>query len=252
MKVVIIGSGNVATVLGRRLKQNNHEIVQVISRNEIHAKALADELGGSYADVNGNVNQDADIYLVAISDGSLYSLKNWLHLGKKLVVHTAGSVPIEVLKDISENYGVLYPLQSLRKEIEPDNPITLLIDGNNDHSLSIIREVANSISIKVSRMNDEERLKLHVAAVVVSNFTNHLYALTESFCNSENVDFNLLAPLIKETAARIGNFSPTQMQTGPAVRNDVFTLDKHLRLLTNHPRLRYIYLKLTDSILNEK
>lgn len=249
MKVVIIGSGNVATVLGRLLKRKGHEIVQVISRNDDHAKILADELQCPFSDNNNAVDMNAGVYLVAVNDGALYELNNSFHLGQKLIVHTAGSVPKDILQNISVNYGVLYPLQSLRKEMDYPADIPFLIDGNTEETMTLIGDFAQTISGTVAKAGDEERLKLHVAAVVVSNFTNHLYALAEDFCTKENIDFKLLAPLIKETAQRVETHSPASVQTGPALRNDVFTLDKHLRLLSNHPRLKYIYLKLTDSIM---
>ena len=249
MKVVIIGSGNVATVLGRLFKKNNHTIIQVVSRNAGHAELLAAEFGCPFSDNDGMIEPDGELYLVAVSDGALNGLNNSFRLGKKLVLHTAGSVSKDVLKDISVNYGVLYPLQSLRKEMDYTDDIPFLIDGNTNETLTMIEDFAKTISANVAKANDDERLKLHVAAVIVSNFTNHLYALAEDFCKQENIDFKLLAPLIKETAARTATQSPAAMQTGPAVRNDVFTLDKHLRLLTNYPKLKYIYLKLTDSIM---
>ncbi|HMK03952.1 MAG TPA: Rossmann-like and DUF2520 domain-containing protein [Ferruginibacter sp.] len=250
MRVVIIGSGNVASVLGRLLKKNNHEIIQVISRNAQHAQTLAAELQCPFSDINNTVDTNADIYLVAVNDGALYELNKSFHLGNKLVLHTAGSVPQDILKDISVNYGVLYPLQSLRKEMDYPHDIPLLVDGNTEETLTLTEDFARTISGTVARACDEERLKLHVAAVIVSNFTNHLYALAEEFCKKEKVDFSMLAPLIRETAERIMTHSPTEVQTGPALRNDIFTLDKHLRILSEHPRLRYVYLKLTDSIMN--
>jgi len=249
MRVVIIGSGNVASVLGRLLKKSNHEIIQVISRNAEHAKILADELECPFSDINNTVDTGADLYLVAVNDGALYELNKSFHLGNKLILHTAGSVPKDILKDISVNYGVLYPLQSLRKEMDYPHDIPLLVDGNTEETLTLTEDFARTVSGTVARASDEERLKLHVAAVIVSNFTNHLYALAEEFCGKEKVDFKMLAPLIKETAERIKTHSPTEVQTGPALRNDIFTLDKHLRILANHPRLRYVYLKLTDSIM---
>ena len=249
MRVVIIGSGNVASVLGRLLKQKGHEIVQVISRNAVHAQILASELQCPSSDNNSNVDMSAGLYLVAVSDGALYELNKSFHLGNKLILHTAGSVPKDILKDISVNYGVLYPLQSLRREMDYSSDIPFLIDGNTEETITLTEDFAKTISGTVAKASDEERLKLHVAAVVVSNFTNHLYALAEDFCKIENVDFKLLAPLIKETAERVATHSPASVQTGPALRNDIFTLDKHLRLLSNHPKLKYIYLKLTDSIM---
>ncbi len=251
MRIVIIGSGNVASVLGRLLKTNNHEIIQVVSRNAANAQVLATELNCRFADYSGTIDADAELYIVAVNDGALYDLNNSFRLGNKLILHTAGSVSKDVLKDISVNYGVLYPLQSLRKEMEYAADIPFLIDGNTEETKTMIEDFARTLSGHVAQANDDERLKLHVAAVIVSNFTNHLYALAEEFCNKENIDFKLLAPLINETAKRVETFSPAEVQTGPAVRNDVFTLDKHLRLLSNYPKLKYIYLKLTDSIMKE-
>jgi predicted short-subunit dehydrogenase-like oxidoreductase (DUF2520 family) len=250
MRIVIIGSGNVATVLGRLCKNNDHEIVQVISRNSDHAKALADEFNCRFTGSTGIIDTGADLYLVAVSDSALYELNSNMHLGNKLILHTAGSVSKNVLKDISVNYGVLYPLQSLRKEMEYTIEIPFLIDGNTGETKTVIEDFAKTLSNNVTTATDEERLKLHVAAVIVSNFTNHLYTLAEEFCLKENIDFKLLAPLIKETAERISKISPAVSQTGPAARNDIFTLDKHIRLLADHPKLKYIYLKLTDSIMN--
>lgn len=251
MKIVIVGSGNVATVLGRLCIANEHQVLQVLSRNADHAKILADELGCAFADDNGALNQNADLYLFSINDGSLAQLNDWFSLGSKLVVHTAGSVSIDVLSSLSRNHGVLYPLQSLRKEMAYKNDIPFLIDGNNEETVSGIKAFAATLSNNVNLANDRERLKLHVAAVVVSNFTNHLYALAEDFCNKEGVDFKLLVPLIKETAERTETLSPADSQTGPAVRNDVFTLEKHIRLLSGYPKLKYMYLKLTDSIITK-
>ena len=251
MRVVIIGSGNVATVLGRLVKQNGHPVVQVISRNMEHARSLANELQCGFTDYDGPVDTDAELYLIAINDSALYELNNTFHLGRSMVVHTAGSIPRDVLKNISLNYGVLYPLQSLRKEMESTGDIPMLVDGNTPEAITLVEDFARTISTNVSIAADEERLKLHVAAVMVSNFTNHLYALAEDFCEKEKVDFKMLVPLIRETANRMATHSPAAVQTGPAVRNDIFTLDKHLRLLANYPKLKYIYLKLTESIMNK-
>lgn len=249
MQIVIIGSGNVASVLGRLCKQNGHQVLQVVSRNAPHAKLLATELHCDHTDYTGQMNKEAELYLVAVADTALSDLNMNFSLGNKLVLHTAGSVSKDVLKDISVNYGVLYPLQSLRKEMQYASEIPLLIDGNTEETMTLVEDFAKTISANVSKANDEQRLKLHVAAVVVSNFTNHLYALAEEFCKKEGVDFGLLKPLIKETAERIEHASPAAVQTGPAIRNDIFTIDKHLRVLNNYPSLKYIYIKLTDSIM---
>jgi predicted short-subunit dehydrogenase-like oxidoreductase (DUF2520 family) len=250
MKIVLIGSGNVATVLGRLCKQNGHQIIQVMSRHTDNAKKLAGELGAAYDNYDGKTDLSADIYIVAINDGVLFDLNKSFSLGDKLIVHTAGSVSKEVLKDISSRYGVLYPFQSLRKEMEHMPQIPLLVEGNTENTVSDIETFAKSLSTMVYRSTDEERIRLHVAGVVVNNFPNHLYSLTEEYCKAESLDFKLLLPLIHETADRMLTYSPKTMQTGPALRNDVYTLDKHLRILAAHPKLKYLYLKFTDSIMN--
>lgn len=250
MKVSLIGSGNVATVMGRLMLQKGHSIVQVVSRDGAHAKSLADELHAGYSDFCSKPDDSADIYVVAIADTGLENFFTDFGLNEKLLVHTAGAVSIDVLKPMSKYYGVLYPLQSLRKELPALPPIPFLIDGNTDDVTAFILDFARSISSDVQRAGDEERLKLHAAAVIVSNFTNHLYAVAEDFCSKEMIDFNLLKPLILETAARIQFASPSKVQTGPAVRKDIATMDKHLRLFAAHPKLRTTYLRLTDSIMN--
>lgn len=251
MNVVIIGSGNVATVLCRLLVKNNHTILQVMSRNIDHARTLADELNVNYSDLTGQPDASADIIILAVSDFVVMEGLLQLNFNNKLIVHTAGSVSKDVLKELSSNYGVLYPLQSLVKDrtVFPMD-IPFLIDGNNEGVIQYIEGLAKSLSTVVQRVGDEDRLKLHAAAVVVSNFTNHLFSIAEDFCNKEHVDFNMLKPLIMETANRIQHTSPSLLQTGPAVRKDIQTLDKHLRVMTNHPKLRTTYLRLTDSIMN--
>lgn len=250
MNVAIIGSGNTASVLGRLLKRNQFNIVQVASRNIDNSKSLADELGAKFTDFNGWVDVNADIYIIAVSDSAIPDCFPFLKVNNKPVVHTAGSISKEILQSVSANYGILYPLQTLRKEMEEIPQIPMLIDANNEETLKLISFIAHAISSEVQVLNDEQRLKTHLAAVVVNNFTNHLYALAEDFCNKEKIDFSVLKPLISETASRIKSQSPSKIQTGPAVRNDVKTIDKHLALLNEYPDLKALYLKLTTSIIN--
>jgi predicted short-subunit dehydrogenase-like oxidoreductase (DUF2520 family) len=250
MYVVIIGTGNVATVLARKIKAANHTIVQVVGRHAEHVDTLANELGCKGGDFS-TIDNSADIYIIAIADGALHTIGSKLSLANRLVVHTAGAVSRDVLANVSSHYGVMYPLQSLRME-RPELPeIPFLVDGNSAASLAKLMEFAGTLSKSVTKSTDTERLKLHVAAVVVSNFTNHLYAHAQDFCEKENVSFAYLQPLIEETASRMRQVMPKELQTGPAIRNDVYTLDRHLKTLSAHPRLRYLYIKLTDSIMHK-
>ncbi len=250
MKIVIIGSGNVATVFGKKIVGAGHTVLQVINRNLEHAKILATQLKAGFGDYQSTVDNNADLYIFAVADTALFEMEKHFSLGNRPAIHTAGSINKDVLKNISTNYGVIYPLQSLRKEMEKLPEIPLLIDANTAEVLTLIEDFASSISSSVSKSDDDQRTKLHTAAVVVSNFINHLYTLTHDFCETENLDFTMLQPLIDETALRLRDHSPKQLQTGPAIRNDVYTLQKHLQVLSNHPKLKYLYVKLTDSIMN--
>ena len=252
MKVVIVGAGNVASVLGRLIKKSKHEILQVISRDAASASVLSTELNCAFADNSGVIDKTADLYLIAVTDTAMSELDETYYLGDKLVVHTAGSISKNVLKNITNRYGVLYPLQSLRKQnMYLHQDIPLLVDANTEEAITILQNFALTISGNVSIANDELRLKLHVAAVLVSNFTNHLYALAFEYCNKEGADFKLLLPLIEETALRLRNHVPNEMRTGPAIRKDIKTLEKHLRLLAAYPKIYHIYLKITDSIMDQ-
>lgn len=251
MRVLIIGAGNVATVFGRLMKAAGHEIIQVVSRNMESAKILGNELGCPASAGFADIDKTADVYLAAMSDAALNEIKENIQIGNRVIVHTAGAVSKDILKTVSGNYGVMYPLQSLNKDrMDIDIQIPLLIDSSNEYSEKVIYELAHSISPMVKTTNDEQRLKLHVAAVITNNFTNHLYTLTYNYCKAESLDFEMLLPLIEETAHRLRKYLPATMQTGPAKRKDTPTLDKHLRILNNHPDLKKIYLKMTDSIMN--
>ena len=248
MKVVLIGSGNVSTVLGKLMLAKGHEIMQVISRNETHAALLAKVLGATADTDLKKVNPKADICVVAITDDALITIDKSLHLIDLLVVHTAGSVSREVLHNTSTRYGVLYPLQSLRAGTVHFPEIPFLVEGNDDETSRDIYSFAASLSDKVSMATDEQRFSLHLAAVASSNFINHLLTLTEAYCKKEGVDFKLLFPLLSETVNRIQELSPSAVQTGPAIRNDKETIKKHLAMLSENPELQKIYKIMTNSI----
>jgi len=249
MDIVMIGSGNVAGVLGRKFTAAGHKIIQVVSRNRAAASELAYEWDTESASYMSLINKQADIYLIAVSDNALGEVVEDLKLPGKVVAHTAGSVSKDVLKNVTDHYGVFYPLQSIRKDISylPDIPI--YYEGSDERAEAILGKLAGSVSSKPPRIADgNDRLKLHVAAVIVNNFTNHLYTLAEQFCMKEHIDFRQLIPLIEETVQRLKTSSPADTQTGPAARNDEQTLQKHLDILKDHPHLKNVYIFLTESI----
>ena len=251
MKITIVGCGNVATVMARLCIENGHEIKQVIARNKLAGDDFSKKFSCSVVNFNEEATKEIDIVIVSLSDNSLPEAVQNLNFGSVPIVHTAGSCSMEVLDKTSKNYGVLYPLQTLRKEMETLPEIPFLIEGNNEETVQFLQKFAATLSDNVTVQTAEQRLRLHASAVIVNNFTNYLYSVAEKFCKDEHVDFKLLLPLIKQTSARVQNNSPLSVQTGPAVRGDITTLDKHLRLLTDYPKLRTLYMRLTDGIMND-
>jgi predicted short-subunit dehydrogenase-like oxidoreductase (DUF2520 family) len=245
MRVTLIGAGNVATVLGKKIMHSGHTIVQVYNRNIDHAKALADELS---AEAVNKIGDNADVYIVAVADDALQNISSWLTPVNGFIVHTAGSVSINVLKDLSANYGVLWPLQSVRKESANAPVLPVVIDANNPWNKIKLKGFAQSFADTVAEASDDERRKLHLAAVVANNFSNYIFSLTEKYCVDEGIDFKLMIPLLTETVSRMRDRSPAELQTGPAVRNDVSTIEKHKELLGSYPALLEMYAFFTDRI----
>lgn len=250
MKCVIIGTGNVATVLAKLIFKNGHTLLQVAGRNEAAARHLANGLQADYTTGFKNVDDTADMYIIAVSDHAVEEVVAQLQLPEdKMVVHTTGSLSVNILKKLSNNYGVLYPLQSIRKEMHHIPEIPFFVDANNEAARQALKTFAQSLSPLVSDTSDEERVKLHVAAVLVSNFTNYLFTVAEDLCTKENIDFEFLLPLIRETVSRLNDYSPAETMTGPAFRADHNTINRHLEILKNYPEEKEIYQFLTSKIM---
>jgi len=248
MNVIIIGTGNIARFIGKRLFEAGHKIKQVYGRDAVSAKSLSAEFGASYCNTWSSIERGADIYLLAISDNALYEVDQHLLLNDELVVHMAGSVKIDVLKNVSANYAVCWPIQSINNNKETGVIVPFMINANNEKSMQKIVELISAISDNISFGDDDQRLKMHLAAIIANNFVNHLYSLTEMYCQENNLDFRLLFPLIHETANRVENLSPSMLQTGPAIRDDSATIQKHLELLSSQPALQKLYADMTESI----
>ncbi len=248
MNIVIIGTGNVAHVFGMLLANAGHSIVQVFGHTPEHAQELAGLLHTSACSEWHRMDPEADLYLIAVADKALYEIGKQLHLPGRIVAHTAGSVPMTVLQGISENTGIFYPLQSLKKSMPVITEIPILINASNDFTKEALWAVARDISSDISETTDQERLQYHVAAVFINNFTNHLYEVAERFCGQQTLDFRLLLPLAQETSRRLSLISPFEAMTGPAIRKDITTISEHLGLLESDPMARRLYATLTASI----
>ncbi|HEY0670544.1 MAG TPA: Rossmann-like and DUF2520 domain-containing protein [Sphingobacteriaceae bacterium] len=251
MNIVMLGSGNVATHLGKALQLAGHTIVEVWSRTFDNARILASSLQAeAVADVS-EISRQADIYIIAVSDDVIADVAALIPATDKLIIHTSGSTGIEILKPYSSRYGVLYPLQTFSKKQDVDfKEIPLVMEGSSEEVEHVLKEMVLQVSFNVHLLNSDQRRVLHLAAVFACNFTNHLYALADNLLKDHNLTFDLIRPLITETARKVQHNNPVSVQTGPAARNDKKTIDKHLELLRDHPELQEIYKLLSQSIVN--
>jgi predicted short-subunit dehydrogenase-like oxidoreductase (DUF2520 family) len=249
-KIVMIGAGNVGTHLGKALRQAGLEIMQVYSRDPGKAKVLALELESTPCHKLSEIFPTADLYVLAVHDDAIGEVSRTLKkvaFHEQLFVHTSGATPLDVI--CQKRRGVLYPLQTFTVGREPDfREIPICLDAAFDQDLQMLTYLAKRISHKVFHLTDEQRSVVHVAAVFANNFSNHMFHIAKDILDQEGLPFALLEPLIKETAGKLEQGNPKEMQTGPAIRRDDETIDRHLAYLKNLPRYRAIYELLTKSI----
>lgn len=249
IKVSIIGSGNVAqhliaTFQNLEKSGSEMELAQVFSRKRETLMTLLrpKQIITDYSDL-----QEADLYIIAVSDDAIETVSKQLPFKNRLVVHTSGSMPLTALHD-NNRKGVFYPLQTFTKGKAVDfKTIPICLEAENAPDYQVLDKIAKSISDKVHAINSEQRKALHVAAVFVNNFSNHLYSIGNNICQENQIPFDILKPLIQETVEKLNTLSPEEAQTGPAIRNDQKTIAAHEAFLTNETQLT-IYKILTQSI----
>ena len=253
MRIVLIGAGNLATNLAKALIKAKHEIVQVFSRTEESAEALAQIAGCESTTDIYNIRCDADIYIFSVKDSVLERLANCVadSVHGKLFVHTAGSMPMDILP--VERRGVLYPMQTFSKSREVDfAEIPTFVEAEQKNDLVVLKSLAESISGNVRVLPSEDRKSLHVAAVFACNFVNHCYRLSEKVLAKYDLPFSVMLPLVDETARKVHEISPKDAQTGPAVRWDENVMLEHKQMLKDDDMMREIYELLSKSIHNDK
>ena len=251
MKIVLIGAGNLATNLGKALLTAGHDILQVYSRTIESASVLAERVGGSPTTDIRNITKNADVYILSLKDSVLSDLIPELCKGreKKVFIHTAGSVQMDIFKGMAFHYGVLYPMQTFSKDKEVDfSEIPCFIEANDEVAENKIRELLINVSEMVYELSSEHRKYLHLAAVFASNFVNHCYSMSEMILKKNHIPFDVMMPLIDETARKVHTLSPTDAQTGPAVRFDENILRNQSVLLKENPLQKDIYDRMSMSI----
>jgi predicted short-subunit dehydrogenase-like oxidoreductase (DUF2520 family) len=264
-KITIIGTGNVAHHLGKRFKEKGFTINQIVGRNAEKAAQLAAILGADFSIKLKKIKKDSAVYIIAVSDDAIVDVAKKIakNIDNQLVVHTSGSVPSSVLQPYIKHFGSFYPLQTFSINSQPnfdDIPIfynaTPTLDAIRtppQYFQDFLEKIALSISKKAYLLPDDKRIILHIAAVFVNNFTNYLYTIGEDILKNEQLPFDVLKPLIAETVRKIENNPPKDMQTGPAKRGDIATIEKHLDYLNNHtPQYLELYTLLTNQILKNK
>jgi len=253
MRITIIGSGNVATHLAAAFKNAGHRIMQVYSRNMQNAALLAYHVGAEAIDDLKQVNPETDLFVISVKDDAIASVAGELAQYQKLTVHTSGATDLETLSAIIPKAGVFYPLQTFSKTREVDFwTVPLCIEGVNEEITRDLEELGQTISNNVNRISSGQRRVLHLAAVFACNFPNYLYDIARQLLEKDQMGFDLLKPLILETAQKIQNNLPADVQTGPAVREDEKTMTAHLQMIDNEPYLKQIYELLSQGIIKNK
>lgn len=251
MRIVFVGAGNLATNFGKALHEAGNDILQVYSRTYESASALAMLLDCSPVTNIDKINNDADVYVISVSDNAMADVVPQLCNGRedKIFIHTAGSVPINVFEGMALHYGVIYPMQTFSKNKEVKfKEIPCFIEGNDNVALETALSLAGSVSDRVYRMNSEERKYLHLAAVFACNFVNHCYGISFEILRRHNISFDVMMPLIDETARKVHTCSPVEAQTGPAVRYDQNIIRLQSELLKDNPVFKKIYEYMSVSI----
>lgn len=249
--MVLVGAGNVAWHLGHHLLDAGFHIVQILNRSRETGTRLARELKAAYCSETELMTHEADLYILAVSDNALEEvLDSGKFRQKGLVVHTSGSVSMNVFEGRSINFGVLYPLQTFtRGKTISFKKIPLLIEANHSQNLEKLESIASGLSDSVHHADSEMRLQIHLAAVIASNFPNHLFSIADELLYEKGLSFDMLKPLIRETLSKAMMMPPRDAQTGPAIRGNIGVIEKHLEMLLPHPDIRELYRLISERIL---
>jgi predicted short-subunit dehydrogenase-like oxidoreductase (DUF2520 family) len=249
MRITLIGSGNVATHLGAAFRNAGHHMVQVYSPNMQNAALLAYHIGAEAIDDLSLINPATDIFVIAISDDAIGGVAGQLTEYNKLIVHTSGAVGLDTLLNFTTKAGVFYPLQTFSKTKEVDFIAVPLCLEAADAGIYDTLEALAAGSHHIYKVDSEQRKVLHLAAVFACNFPNYLYSIAQQLLAENGMQFNLLRPLILETALKVQIALPGEVQTGPAVRRDAQTMTEHIRQLTGEPEMEQLYRLLSQGII---
>ncbi len=236
--------------MAHAMDKEGHQIDQIISPNEEHAKALASKFGAFYGTQLSQINERVDLIIISIKDDHYQEVLSRLNLPASLTLcHTSGPFAMEGLKESAFHYGVLYPLQSFTKrQLKDFREVPLLIEASDAQAERTLMNMAQSLSNSVSLKSSEQRKHYHLAAVFANNFSNLMYSSAQRYLEGKNLEFDLLKPIIYETALRLRGEMPLDVQTGPARRKDQKVIQDHINMIDD-PQLKEIYAQLSKVIM---
>lgn len=248
-RIAIAGSGNIAWHLANGLKLKGFQVSGIWSRNYSHALALAESCTALACKDISDLSVDTDLIIIAVADNAIEPVALSLGQFDGIVVHTAGSVAMDVLKGSFQNHGVFYPLQTFSKTTPVDlREVPFFLESSSDDVLQALKQVALALSDKVHEADSRERMMLHVAAVFAGNYSNLMYIIGNDILKSSNIPQEVLHSLILETARKAVSSDPISMQTGPARRKDTLTIEKHIEILVSLPEYAELYRRLANLI----
>jgi predicted short-subunit dehydrogenase-like oxidoreductase (DUF2520 family) len=251
--VVFFGAGNLASHLALALVKQDISVIQVYNRTSENGIKLAAKTGADYISGIEKITPRADLYIVAVTDSILPEFTSKIRLKDKLVVHTSGSLDMNILAPVSSRNGVFYPLQTFSgKRSIGFSHIPVCIEAKYKQDQDILTDLAYLLTNDVFLITSEKRKWLHMTAVFAGNFPHFMYTIAEDLLREKNIPFDLLKPLIKQVALNAQHDNLFSLQTGPAVREDSNVLDEHRMLLDNYPDYLEIYNLLSNNIMHYK
>lgn len=249
-KITIIGNGNVAWHLAFAFKKAGIEVNQIIGRSLQHAKELALNINSGYSDNILSIPENTTLILLCVPDAHVEDIAFKVSGLGIPFAHTAGSVPLTILGQNKPMTGVFYPFQTFTKNIRMGEVVfPVIVEASSGVMLEMLKDLASRISGKVCEMNSQNRRKLHLAGVLVNNFSNYLYSRAFDYLEVQNIDSSLMSEIIGETSKKINVAHPKNLQTGPARRGDKKTIEQHLELLANDQNLSELYNFISQNIL---
>jgi predicted short-subunit dehydrogenase-like oxidoreductase (DUF2520 family) len=239
----------VATHLAVHFQKAGHRVTCIYSRNAASACRLADLLDTEGTADTGEVPREADFYLLCVPDHAVLEVSGLFAGYEGVWLHCAGALPLEILSESHQRFGVLYPLQTFSRDRELSlQDVPFLIEGSSDKVIRTIGDLAGSVSSSVHRMDTSSRLSIHLAAVFASNFANHMVHVAQQILQARGIDPELMLPLLKETFDKLSMLKAADAQTGPARRGDVETMQRHIRMLNEYPEWKKLYTFISRDI----